>query len=222
MHQRDVAEDVIISFGYNKIVPEAIRQKTTGRIDDLGVFCEKVVGKTVRLGFQEILSYTLTNKDHLFRRMNVEEEDIVEVENPVSANWNVFRSWMLPSIMEFFSHNQHVDYPQRIFEVGDVVLIDMGEEDRTRDMRKIGAAIADSKVGYGDIVSVFDALMNELNVKYKLKRAKHPSFIDGRVADILVEDRKIGFIGEIHPTVLKNWKLEMPVAAFEATIEDLL
>jgi len=221
MHQRDVVEDVIISFGYNKIVPESIVHKTIGSINDLEVFCENMGKKMVELGFQEVLSYTLTNKDFLFNKMNVDEEEIVEIENPISANWNVFRSWLLPSLMEFFSHNQHVNYPQRIFEIGDVVKIDMEKETRTKDVRKIAAAIADSRVSYGDIVSVLDALLTKLNVKYKLRRSKHGSFIDGRIVDILVGNKKIGFIGEIHPTVLKNWKLEMPVTVFELTIEDL-
>jgi len=222
MHQRDIVEDVIISFGYNKIVPEPILHKTIGSINDLEVFCENVTEKMVELGFQEVLSYTLTNKDYLFKKMNVKEKEIVEIENPISANWNVFRSWLLPSLMEFFSHNQHVDYPQKIFEIGDIVQIDMKEETRTKDVRKIAAAIADSRIGYGEIASALDALLNDLNVKYKLKKSKHGSFIDGRVADITVDDKRIGFIGEIHPSVLKNWKLEMPVVAFELTIEDLI
>lgn len=222
MHQRDIAEDVIISFGYNKIVPEPIRHKTMGKINDLEVFCEDLAEKMVKLGFQEILSYTLTNKDYLFKRMNAKEEGIVEIENPMSVNWNVFRSWMLPSLMEFFSHNQHVEYPQMISEIGDVVTIDMKEETRTKDVKKIAAAISNSKIGYSDMVSLIDILLNDLHVKYSLKKAKHPSFIDGRVADVIVDDKRIGFIGEIHPSVLKNWKLEMPVVVFELAIEELV
>jgi len=222
MHQRDVTEDVIISYGYNKISPETIRQKTMGKINDLEVFCEDVTKKMVELGFQEILSYVLTNKNFLFNRMNLKEEEIVEIENPISVNWNVFRSWLLPSLMEFFSNNQHVNYPQKIFEIGDVILIDMEEETRTKDVKKITAAIADSRISYGDMVSILDALLNSLHVNYKLRKTVYGSFIDGRVAEVVVNDNKIGFIGEIHPIVLKNWKLEMPVAAFELTIEELL
>ena len=40
-------------------------------------------------------------------------------------------------------------------------------------------------------------------------------FIEGRVGEIILENRKIGFIGEIHPRILKNWKIKMPVALFE-------
>jgi phenylalanyl-tRNA synthetase beta chain len=218
MHPRDLAEDVVISFGYNKIEPELIRFKTKGEINKREVLAEKVIERMVGFGFQEILSYSLTSKDNLFKRMNLKGEEIVEIENPVSLNWNVFRSWLLPSLMEFYSNNQHVEYPQRIFEIGDVVLIDEKQETKTRDVRKVAAAIADSKVDYYDMLAVLDGFMRGQKKKYRLRKVKHGSFIEGRVAEILVENKNVGMIGEINPQVLENWKLEMPVAAFEIEI----
>jgi phenylalanyl-tRNA synthetase beta chain len=219
MHPRDVVEDAIISFGYDKIKPEPIKHRTKGEISEMEVFSEDLIKKMVGLGFQEILSYTLTNKEHLFKRMSVKEGKVVEIENPVSLNWNVFRNWLLPSLMEFYSNNQHIEYPQKIFEVGDVVLIDEKQETRTRDVRKLAVAVADSKAGYEDIATVLDAFFSSLKIKYKLRRKKHESFIEGRVAEILVKNKPIGFVGEIRPTILNNWKLEMPVAAFEIDLE---
>ncbi len=221
MHPRDVVEDVIISYGYNKVEPVIPKLKTVGGIDEMEIFSNKVAGIMVNLGFQEILSYTLTNKENLFKKMNVNEEKIVEIENPVSLNWNVFRNWLLPSLMDFFSNNQHVSYPQKIFEIGDVVIIDERQETRTRNIRKIAVAIADSKIGYQDIAVILDALLSKLNVKCKLKRSEHGSFIDGRVADILVKNRPVGFVGEIHPLVIRNWKLEMPMVAFEIDLSEI-
>jgi len=221
MHQRDVVEDVIISCGYNKITLEPLKMKTKGGISLVEKISEKVTKVMVDLGFQEILSYILTNKNYLFDRMNLKEEKIAEIENIVSENWCVFRNWLLPSLMEFYSNNQHIEYPQKIFEVGNVVLLDEKQETKTKDVRKIAVAIADSKVSYEDISSVLDAFMSSLGMKYKLKRSKHPSFIEGRFAEILFKGKSVGFIGELHPMILKNWKMEMPVATFEINIEEL-
>jgi phenylalanyl-tRNA synthetase beta chain len=221
MHARDVVEDVIISYNYNCIQPLRIKYKTKGKINEMEVFSEDLIKKLVGLGFQEIISYTLTNKEHLFEKMNVKEDSVVEIENPVSLNWNVFRSWLLPCLMEFYSNNQHVGYPQKIFEIGDVVLIDEKQETKTKDVRKMAAAVSDSKVDYDDIAAVLNAFLSSLKVKYKLRKIKNGSFIEGRVAEILVKNKSIGFIGEVHPLVLSNWKLEMPVAAFEIDLEML-
>jgi phenylalanyl-tRNA synthetase beta chain len=219
MHSRDIVEDVIISYGYNKIEPVVPKLKTGSGIAEKEIFSNKVSGIMTEIGFQEILSYTLTNKDNIFNKMNLKENEVVEIENPVSLNWNVFRNWLLPSLMEFYSNNQHVRYPQNIFEVGDAVLIDEKQETKTRDVRKLAVGIADSKVGYSDITGVLDALMNKLKVKYKLQKTKHDSFIEGRVAEIIVKGKPVGIIGEVHPAVLKNWKVEMPVTGFEIELK---
>jgi len=221
MHPRDIVEDVVISYGYNKVEPVMPKIKTIGSMNEKEIFSNKIAEIMIGLGFQEILSYTLTNKENLYKKMNLKEERIVEIENPVSLNWNVFRTWLLPSLMDFYSNNQHVKFPQNIFEIGDVISIDEKQETKTRDVKKIAAAISDSEVGYEDIASALDAFFRYLRIRYKLKRSKHPSFIEGRMAEIFVKNKSIGFIGEIHPSVLKNWNLEMPVAAFEIDLENL-
>jgi len=212
---------VIISYGYNKMQPSPVEYKTKGEMLKIEKTSDEISKIMVKMGMQEILSYTLTNKDNLFKKMNANEERIVEIENPTSVNWNVFRNWLLPSLMEFYSNNQHVDYPQKIFEIGNVILIDEKQETRTKDVIKIAAAISDSKVGYYDILAIFDLLMSIFKKKYELQKWNHPSFIEGRVAKIMIKNKTVGMIGELHPSILSNWKLEMPVAAFEMEISDL-
>ena len=221
MHPRDIAEDVIISYGYNNIEPVIPRHSTIGSIAEKEIWANSVAEVAVGLGLQEILSYTLTNKDNLFKKMAVNEWPVAEIENPVSTNWNVFRTWLLPGVMEFLANNQHVEYPQRIFEIGDVILPDETQETKTRDVRKIAAALSEANVSYEKAASMLDAFLTAIGAEYKLKAATHPSFIKGRTADIVIGGNKAGVIGEVSPAVLANWKIEMPVAAFELKIEKL-
>lgn len=218
MHQRDVAEDVIISSGYGKIEPITPKLATVGSESEIEKLSNKAAEIMIGLGLQEILSYTLTNRKNLFEKMNLKEERIVEIENAVSENWNVFRNWLLPSLMEFLSANKHVEYPQGVFEIGDAVIIDESKETKTKDIRKVACAIADSNVGYQEISAMLEGYFSSLGVKCKLKTVEHNSFIAGRIAAILVDGKQIGVIGEINPAVLENWKLEVPVAAFEINL----
>ncbi len=220
LHQRDVVEDIIVSYGYNKIEPIVPELATVGSVSQKEVFSNRIAELMVGLGMQEVLSYTLTNKANLFERMNLKATTIAEIENPVSLNWCVFRNWMLPSLMEFLSSNQHVEYPQRVFEVGDVVILDKTKETRARDVRKLACAIANPKASYEEISSMVDALLANLGVDYKLKATEHRSFIPGRVAEIIVNKESIGIVGELSPAVLNNWQLEMPVAAMEMSLEE--
>ncbi|MBI2584052.1 MAG: phenylalanine--tRNA ligase subunit beta, partial [Candidatus Aenigmarchaeota archaeon] len=131
MHERDLIEDIAIAFGYNEIEPEIPRIFTIGKADDREVFAEGLKEAMIGLGFQEIMAFILTNKDNQFRKMHMNGES-AEISNPVSDNWNCLRSWLLPSALEFLSKNKHAEYPQKIFEIGDCVILDDRAETQTR------------------------------------------------------------------------------------------
>ena len=60
-----------------------------------------------------------------------------------------------------------------------------------------------------------------LNIEYKMIEYEHPSFITGRIGEIIIGDKKMGIIGEISPQVLENFALETPVSAFELDLNEL-
>jgi phenylalanyl-tRNA synthetase beta chain len=221
MHQRDVIEDIIISYGYNKMKPVVPEIATTGSLRRIEKVSDTVSEVMVGMGMQEVLSYILTNKNSLFARMNLPEQEVVEISNVVSSNWCVFRNWLLPSLMEFLSKNKHREYPQRVYEIGDVVVMDKKRETRTRDVRNLAAAISENRVGYEQVASLVDSLLSSLGMDYEFKVFKHPSFIEGRTAEIMIKNKPVGIIGEVHPSVLNRWGLEKPVAAFELDLEKI-
>jgi phenylalanyl-tRNA synthetase beta chain len=61
-----------------------------------------------------------------------------------------------------------------------------------------------------------------LGASYALQPLSHPSFLDGRAGQILVNDEPIGVIGEVHPEVLEQWQATMPTVAFELAIDSLI
>ncbi len=220
MHERDIVEDVVISYGFNEIEPEHAKVHTKGGVARLHLLTKRLSRIMVGAGFQEIMSYTLTNTENLHNKMNA-TGSFVEIENPMSSNWSVFRTSLLPGLLEFFTNNMHYEYPQMIFETGNAVIIDPNTETRTKDIHKIAAAVTASSVSYEDISSQLDALFRNLGIQYRLGKAKHQSFIDGRVAEIIVNDKVVGHVGEIHPMVLNNWRLEKPVVAFEIELDEI-
>ena len=74
-----------------------------------------------------------------------------------------------------------------------------------------------------DVASDLEALLANLGLKkWEIKEARHPSFLQGRVAAVYVKGRKIGVVGEIHPEVLNNFELENPTSAFETNLQKIL
>ncbi len=219
MHQRDVIEDILISYGYNRIEPVVPRLPTIGGVIEIESFCDAVAEVMVGLGFQEVLSYMLTNKPSLFDKMNIGKTNVVEIENFVSSNWCVFRNWLLPGNMEFLSRNLHREYPQSIFEIGDVIIPDDKQETMSRDERRMSASVCASRTGYEHMSSMVDALMRTIGIGYELSPAENTTFIKGRTAEIKSGGKVVGVIGEVHPKVLNNWHMENPVVSFELNLD---
>ncbi len=215
MHPRDVLEDVLIAYGYNEIEPEEPKLVVQGKGDDFVEFENAVRELMIGFGLQEVMTFNLTNREVQFTRMNLPYGDIVEIENPISPKWSALRVWILPSLMEFLSMNTHEEYPQKIFEVGKATLIDETRETKTVSESKLAVVIAHPRATFTEAKEILDSLMHHLGAEYRLEEAEHCSFISGRAGKILVEGREVGIIGEIHPLVLENWGVEMPVAAFE-------
>jgi len=222
MHERDLMEDMLISHGYDRIRPQPLRLPTVGASSEIEEFSGLISSLMIGLGFQQVLSYTLTNRHNLFSKFNLEDQPVIELENPVSSSWSIFRNWLLPCVVEFLSNNTHVDYPQRVFEIGDVVIPDESRETKAVDRRKLACAIAGAVAGYQDISSALDAVLRSLGLQCGLRACSHPSFIEGRVAEILMDSGRIGVIGEISPAVLEHWKIEVPISACEVDAGVLL
>ena len=222
MHQVDLIEDVAIAYGYNNIEPLWRELPTTGRAKPdqrlIDIARELMVG----LGYQETLTYTLTNQESLFDKMNAEKTKIVEVANPKVVTMTCLRNWLLPSLMEFLSNNQSVEFPQKIFELGKVTLLDEAKEAKTRDEEWLSAATAHANANFTEIKSALDAFLSNFGVDWQIKETAHPSFIEGRAGKIIVGNVDVGVVGEINPLVLEAWKLENPVAAFEINLQRIL
>ena len=222
MHPVDLVEDVTIAYGYNNIRPLWRKLPTTGGLAPeqslLNVARELMIG----LGFQEIFTYTLTNKENLFERMGCRQEKTVDVANPKVQTMTCLRNWLLPSIMEFLSNNLSTEYPQRIFELGKVTMSDAEKETRTRDEDRLASAIAHAGAGFSEVKSTLNAFFLNFGLTLRVEKTEHPTFIEGRAAKAIVGNASVGILGEVHPRVLNAWKIENPVAAFELNMSKIL
>jgi len=222
MHPVDLVEDVAIAYGYNRIDPIWRDLPTTGSAKTEQHLIDKTRELIIGLGFQEIMTNNLTNPETLFDKMGCEKSEIVEVANPKVATMRCLRSWLLPSLIEFLSNNKSVEFPQRIFELGKVSLLDETRETRTRDEDWVAAVATHTSASFTEIKSTLDSLLMNLGLTSRVEEIVHPSFIDGRVGEVIINEEKVGIIGEIHPGVLERWKLENPASAFEINFEKII
>jgi len=215
MHAVDVVEDIGIAYGYQNIKPLDIKSHTAGSLHYSTNYTNKIRNLCIGLGFQEVLSPILTDKNSMVKKMET-QQNIIELSNPMNENYSAVRSWILPSLLSFLSKNLHREFPQKIFETGECVSSD------TKTSYSLSACISSSMSSYEDISSNLSSLLKNIGIEYELIVSNDPSFIKGRCAEIIHNKQKIGVVGEVHPKVLNNWKIEKPVSAFELNISKLM
>ncbi len=218
MHPVDVIEDIAIMHGFDNIKEEPMKSYTIGETSELVEFIDRIREVIIGLGYQEIMSPILHNKEASFVKMKVKDFGSVELQNVMSQGFSILRPWLLPVVIEVLSKNKHIDYPQRIFEEG---LVTIRKDDETYDYNKLAIVSAHNKGDFTEAKQVLEVITKLLGVEYSLQETEHGSFIPGRVGKIIVKGKDIGLIGEIHPSVLENWQLEVPVAALELNLNEL-
>src|SRR6266704_1443629 len=218
MHSVDVIEDIAIALDLNKLKPEWPRIWTVGDLSAETIETETLAEIMVGLGFQEILTCVLTSPDVVAGKMQMGSENLVTLLNPKMTTHTVMRSWVLPSLLEFLSRNTHVDYPQKIFEVGASISRAENSPLPVREERKVAAVTIHAQAGFTEIRSSLDALMENVGQSFEVKANEHPSFLSGRCGAVISTGREIGIVGEVNPIVLRAWGLNLPAAAFEVNV----
>ena len=218
LHPYDIIEDIGLMYGFEKIKELPLKTYTIGSCLKINEFIDKVRGIVAGLGYQEVMSSILTNKVFLYKKMNVEDFGTIEIEDYMSETYSAVRSWILPNLMEVFSKNKHVEFPQKIFEEG---LVNVRKGSDILEYNRIAIATSHEKADYTEIRQVLDYILRCFGLNYDIEEAEHNSFIEGRVGRAIVKGKKVAYMGEMHPAVLAAWGIEMPVAALELNLSEL-
>ncbi len=221
MHPVDMVEDIAIAMDINKLKPDWPKIWTAGALSQETTETETVAEIMIGLGFQEVLTYALTSPVVVADNMQVNGGKLVELLNPKMTTHTVLRSWLLPSLLEFLSRNTHVDYPQKIFEIGLSINRGEGPSQPIREEQKLAAVTIHDAAGFTEIRSLLDALMKNVGRAFEITEAEHPTFLAGRSGAMIRAGRKIGIIGEISPRIIRSWGLNLPAAAFEVEMSAL-
>jgi phenylalanyl-tRNA synthetase beta chain len=222
LHPVDVVEDIMIGTGMDNFEPVMPEEFTVGRYTP-----ETKIGREVKdimtgLGFQEMIYNYLGSGQDFFEKMNISEEGTVRIANPMTENYEYVRSSILPNLLASESVSSNAVYPHYIFEVGKVAVTDNEANYGSVTKNYLGFLSADKNADFNLVNSHVSALFFYLSGEYSLAEYHDQRLIPGRGAAVLVNGRKAGFFGEIHPSVLENWGIQMPVTVCEIEVDLLL
>ena len=191
---------------------------TIGEETERTIFKRHVGEVCAGLGLLGCASYHLTNEEILFDKMMRETRPVCRTTNAVNQNYTVMRDRLLPGLLKILSENKHHDYPQKLFEIGETIQR-AGNNIKEEDWIAMASCHANSD--YSEARSLCEALFREIGEECEFCPTRQSSFIPGRVAEIVYKGKPIGVVGEIHPQVLNNFEIELPIAAFEINLESL-
>jgi phenylalanyl-tRNA synthetase beta chain len=223
MHPVDFVEDVAMGIGYDLLVPKQPQVLKYGKYHLVTKIEEIIREVMIGLGYTEVMNFTLTNIVDEFEKMMVEQTPHVKLLNPVSSDYTILRTWILPSLMKTLSLNKSSTYPQKIFEVGDVIELDPTLPEKAVRKMRLGCISCHAEASYSEIKSICEEILKNLSIQeWRFEPYDNPPFLEGRAAKIIVNSKEIGIIGEIHPQVLENWEITLPAAALELYIHEVI
>lgn len=229
--EADLIEEVARIYGYNR-VPYTLPfgASTQGARTPGQKFEVDIKGCLQSLGLNEVVTYSFTSPV-TFDRAAVPQgnplRNAIRLQNPLSEEQSVMRTMMLPGLLEVLQRNASRRITDiAIFELGKVFLTSSSGPLPEEKPVLAAAAMGGTQAGWNKPVQPYDfyyikgvleALLDMVGVKgCKFEReAENSLFHPGRAARVMLGDRSIGVIGELHPDVLENHDLPKRAVALE-------
>ena len=86
---------------------------------------------------------------------------------------------------------------------------------------RLGITLCHSTADYTEAKKVIDAILSSVGLIPKYESTTHKTFIPGRVARVSVGNKKVAYIGEIHPQVIRNFEMDSPIVAIELNLTEI-
>ena len=207
LHPVDLVEEIAIGIGYDNIpeqLPKKARFGSALSSRKMEADCRETM---LGLGFQEVVTLTLTSTNSLHEKTGRESEDEATVSNPVTEDYHVLRSSILPNLIELLKNNRHRELPQKIFEVGEVVK----EHSNRTSLSWLELA---SKATFSNARATAEIISERLKLDGEIVDEEEPIFIPGRYVQVKSENFTLRY-GEIHPSTLEQFEIGYPAIGGE-------
>ena len=211
-NKADIAEEIGRLYGYNNL-EDTLPKVETKRGEYIGdVKLRKQITKRLRnLGLNEVKTYTLVTSETA-NKFNYDEKEVLLLPNPMSSDKAALRLSIIPSLLETYEYNKARKVTNiNIYEIAKTydkeyqedhkVAILMNGNYINNTVNKCGI-----KVDFYLIKGVIENLLKYLGFKnrYTFQKVSIKELHPGISAEILIDRKRVGIIGKIHPTITKD------------------
>jgi len=230
----DLEEEVARRWGYDQI-PATLPKATGGRLTDQQRLRRQTRGLLAGMGLTEAQTYPFLSQA-AFDQLGFDPDDprrrTLRLANPISEEAPELRTTLLPGLAEVARRNLARGLAGvAVYELGAVFLPSRPGPDRALpdEPLTLGLLLAGQRqrgrfddptaaFDFADVKGVVEGLVAGLGVEGVAYRAEGPPpYHPGRCAGVLLDQRPVGLLGQLHPRVVAE--LELPAATFAAELE---
>lgn len=217
----DLVEEVALGYGIENLKPTLPPSISVGQKNDITKALDSISLLMIGLGYTEVVNSSLVSNQIQNELTNRNNSDVIQVVESKSLEHTILRDAILPGLLENLSKNVHEQYPQKLFETG--IIFSKGNPIQ-EDMHLAGIS-AHKDANFSEIKSIIQSSLKiGFNIDSVTKTSSHPPFSAGKNANILVNDKIVGILGEIDSKVISNFKIreEVKVVGFEIKLSGLI
>ncbi len=228
---RDLVEEIARIEGYANI-PAVVPVGLASRPQSPELMWEKRVCFISKgAGLEEIYTYSFVSKD-LMAKADYDATSMLHVQNPLTAEFAVMRTSLLPSLLHVASENRERVDKIRLFEIANVYDPPVGKihaartdrhtRERAADTRwsdlpneqlELGALFFGIKDPWRAAKGYVEHVMHELGIdSLSWRRLSSDTFWHpGRTVQVFFKGDLVATVGEVSPKIAENFKLDGPV-----------
>lgn len=211
--KEDLIEEVARIYGYDDI-PSTLpvfEKVTSGQLTDRQYKTRMVKEVLEGAGLDQAITYSLASKEDA-TAFAMQQRQTIDLLMPMSEAHASLRQSLLPHLIEAASYNvARKNKDVKLFEIGNVFFAN-GEGELPDQVEYLSGILTGDYVvnqwqGKKETVDfylakgVVDRVSEKLNLEFSYRRADIDGLHPGRTAEILLENKVVGFIGELHPTL---------------------
>ncbi|HGN7089316.1 TPA: phenylalanine--tRNA ligase subunit beta [Staphylococcus aureus] len=209
--KEDLIEEVARIYGYDDI-PSTLPvfdKVTSGQLTDRQYKTRMVKEVLEGAGLDQAITYSLVSKEDA-TAFSMQQRQTIDLLMPMSEAHASLRQSLLPHLIEAASYNvARKNKDVKLFEIGNVFFAN-GEGELPDQVEYLSGILTGDYVvnqwqGKKETVDfylakgVVDRVSEKLNLEFSYRRADIDGLHPGRTAEILLENKVVGFIGELHP-----------------------
>jgi len=228
--EADLIEEIGRIIGYNNIPgSKEAAHVSMASFSEKKVTVNRLRDTLVTRGYHEAITYSFVSPE--IQQILHPQQETLSLANPISSDMSEMRTRLLPGLIQAVQHNLNRQQPRiRLFETGLCFIPQVDKLSQRTHLAAVITGLSESEswmgskqsVDFYDIKGDLQSLIQLANEQdFDFRPSKNEILHPGQSADIYYKDELAGFIGALHPGVLKELDIDQKLFVFELETDGL-